>query len=97
MHALLGSIDPASRDEIMSWWEEYEYEQTPEGRYVMAIDVLLPIFLNLAAGHDSSWSRHNVAAEDVRKRIDHVREIIPQMAELARQAVDEGVRQGLLR
>jgi putative hydrolases of HD superfamily len=77
-------------------WEEYEFESTPEGRYVMALDVLLPVFLNHAAGQNSSWFKHNVAAADVRKRVAHVRAALPQLADLAVQVIDDAVGQGLL-
>jgi putative hydrolase of HD superfamily len=83
--------------EIMEAWREYEYGTSVEGRFVMALDVLLPIFINLAAGRQSSWAKHQVLATDVRKRIDSVRQSTPLLAELADNAIDEAVTMGLLR
>ena len=94
---LLAEVSEATAARIDSAWREYEYEQSPEGRFVMAVDVLLPIFMNLAAGEQSSWSRHGVAAEAVRERVAKVHSAIPALADLAMNAIDEGVARGLLR
>lgn len=83
--------------ELMQAWQDYEYELTPEGRFVMALDVLLPVFINLAAGPRSSWARHRVSADDVRKRIERVRSRIPLLADSALEAIDEAVAKGFLR
>ena len=82
--------------EIMKAWQDYEYEKTAEGRFVMAVDVLLPIFINLAAGDESSWAKHHVMASRVRARVAAVHDRIPLLADLASKAIDQGVARGLL-
>jgi putative hydrolases of HD superfamily len=77
-------------------WREYEYLQSPEGRFVMAIDVILPIFLNLAAGRESSWVEHSVSESAVRRRLESVREFVPTLAELASDAISQAVKDGHL-
>ena len=93
---LVGQLSGNAGELVRESWTEYEYESTPEGRYVMALDVILPVFLNLAAGRNSSWYKHNVSASDVRKRILHIQAAVPRLAEAAMRAIDSGARQGLL-
>jgi len=97
LRALLATLGEPQAQQIHAAWSEYEYETTPEGRYVMALDVMLPVFLNLAAGHESSWIRHGVTADAVRGRIESVRSAIPELADAALEAVEEAVKGGLLR
>jgi putative hydrolases of HD superfamily len=77
-------------------WRDYEFADTAEGRYVLAIDVLLPIFLNLETGRQSSWHIYKVKAAAVRQRIDRVRATIPELAAIADLAVDTAVAEGFL-
>lgn len=97
MKALTSTRAGSAGPEIMRAWQDYEYERTPEGRFVMAVDVLLPIFINLATGSNSSWARHGVTASEVRKRVDRVRAAVPLLAHHADQAIDKAVARGLLR
>lgn len=82
---------------IVEKWNEYESCLSPEGRFVMAMDVLLPVFLNFANVEHSSWLRHGVTDDQVRSRIEGVREYCPDVAEFAMRIVDQAVNQGALR
>ncbi|MET7935995.1 HD domain-containing protein [Streptomyces sp. NPDC005322] len=93
---LLAPLPAPERELLESGWHEYEFTETPEGRYVMALDVLLPIFMNLTAGEESSWRRHGVEARAVRRRVDRVKGAVPELARLAYEAIDKGVTRGLL-
>ncbi len=97
MRVLVGDLAGEVADTVMGAWREYEYETSAEGRFVMAIDVLLPIFMNFMAGNDSSWCRYRVRADDVRERVGRVAAALPALAETARRVIDEAVTQGLLR
>jgi len=83
-------------DYIMKAWEEYEYEASPEGRFVMAVDVLLPVFINSVAGDRSSWAKHGVSDDEVRRRVKRVYDTLPRLADLALGAIEDALRQGLL-
>jgi putative hydrolases of HD superfamily len=96
MEELLSGIPADEATGFHTAWTEYEYSKTPEGRYVYALDSLLPVFLNLAGGSQSSWVCNRVSARVVRERIDKVRRTIPELAGHADRAVDEGVRLGYL-
>lgn len=93
---LLGPVPAREREVLERGWREYEFTETAEGKYVMALDVLLPIFMNLTAGEKSSWRRHGVAAAAVRHRVAGVEETIPALAKVAYEAIEKGVERGLL-
>jgi putative hydrolases of HD superfamily len=97
MRMLVGKLAEPDAEEVMRVWREYEYEATAEGRFVMAIDVLLPIFINYAAGRDSSWCKHRIVADEVRKRVGRVESAMPNVAAMALDLIDDAVRRGLLR
>jgi putative hydrolase of HD superfamily len=96
MQKLLSLLPPLEAHEINQQWHEYEFTGSPEGRYVMALDVLLPIFLNSHAERSSSWARHGVTAAAVRKRVDRVRDSVPALAKLADEKINDAVRKKLL-
>jgi len=48
-------------------WEEYEAGETPEARFVMAIDRLAPMLLNLAEGC-TTWREHGITADRAEAR-----------------------------
>jgi putative hydrolase of HD superfamily len=45
-------------------WDEYERGDTPEARFVMAVDRLAPMMLNLAEGA-STWREHGITRSRV--------------------------------
>lgn len=96
LRRLLAGLPTEAANRVHEAWHEYELETSAEGRYIMALDIMLPIFLNFRAGVHSSWRRHNVAAAAVRSRVERVRRTIPALAGLAMQTIDEAVARGLL-
>jgi 5'-deoxynucleotidase YfbR-like HD superfamily hydrolase len=82
---------------IVSQWGEYESCRSAEGRFVMALDVLLPVFLNHANLAHSSWLRHGISGNQVRDRITRIQRSCPALAELALQLVDDAVNKGVLK
>jgi putative hydrolase of HD superfamily len=97
LQKLIRPLPPQEANQVSERWHEYEYSRTPEGRYVMALDVLLPIFLNSSADRQSSWFQHGVTAAAVRERVDRVRPSVPALAQIADQTIDDAVRRGLLK
>jgi putative hydrolase of HD superfamily len=82
---------------IVAHWGDYESCRSPEGRFVMALDVLLPVFLNYANPAQSSWVRYGISGRQVRNRIEGVHRSCPALAEFALQMVDEAVSKGVLK
>ncbi len=95
----LFAADTASDDPrrlLADCWREYESANTPESRFVLAVDVTLPIFMNSRNIGASSWKRHGVNAEAVRSRVRMIESWAPRLAELAYESIEIGVRQGAL-
>lgn len=97
LQALLANASGGTGSAIIEAWREYEDGTTPEGRYVKALDVLLPIFINYASGPDSSWARYGIAPDAVRSRVAQIEAAVPSLAALALKVIGRAVTQGLLR
>jgi putative hydrolase of HD superfamily len=60
-------------------WEEYERGDTPEARYVMAVDRVAPMLLNTAEG-GSAWREHGITRSRVIDRNGkHVEPPLPEV------------------
>ena len=78
-------------------WDEYERGDTPEARYVMAIDRMAPMLLNLAEG-GTTWREHGITRERVIARNGpHVEPSLPGVWQHALAQLDtfEGGPSGL--
>jgi putative hydrolase of HD superfamily len=56
---LFGMLPAAEGSFLRELWDEYERGDTPEARYVMAIDRMAPMLLNLAEG-GTTWTEHGI-------------------------------------
>jgi putative hydrolase of HD superfamily len=61
---LFGVLPAAIGRRFRELWDEYERGDTPEARFVMAIDRLAPMMLNLAEGA-STWREHGISRSRV--------------------------------
>ena len=61
---LFGVLPAATGRWFRELWDEYERGDTPEARFVMAIDRLAPMMLNLAEGA-STWREHGISRSRV--------------------------------
>ena len=61
---LFGLLPPVQGAFLRELWDEYERGDTAEARYVMAIDRMAPMLLNLAAG-GTTWREHGITADRV--------------------------------
>jgi putative hydrolase of HD superfamily len=60
-------------------WDEYERGDTPEARFVMAIDRLAPMLLNLAEGA-TTWREHGINRSQVIARNGvHIDKSLPEV------------------
>jgi putative hydrolase of HD superfamily len=64
---LFGMLPAAHAEHLRELWDEYERGDTPEARYVMAIDRMAPMFLNMAEG-GTTWREHGITTERVIER-----------------------------
>jgi putative hydrolases of HD superfamily len=75
-------------------WEEYERGDTPEARYVMAVDRVAPMLLNTAEG-GSAWREHGITRSRVIDRNGkHVEPPLPEVWAEALARLNEATAAG---
>ena len=73
---------------LRSLWDEYERGDTAEARYVMAIDRMAPMLLNMAEG-GSTWREHGITRDRVIERNgSHIEGALPDVWRLALAQLD---------
>lgn len=74
---IFGLLPEATGRHLRELWDEYERGDTPEARYVMAIDRMAPMLLNLAEG-GTTWREHGITRDRVIARNGpHVEPALP--------------------
>jgi len=74
---LFGMLPAEMAAHFRELWEEYERGDTPEARYVMAVDRVAPMLLNLAEG-GTTWREHGITRNRVIARNGpHVEPVLP--------------------
>ena len=77
-------------------WDEYERGDTPEARFVMAIDRLAPMMLNLAEGA-STWREHGITRSRVIARNGrYIEQSLPDAWSFVLAKLDEAVEAGVV-
>jgi len=93
---LFGLLPPAMGAHFRELWEEYEAGDTPEARYVMAVDRVAPMLLNLAEGA-SAWREHGVTRSRVVQRNGrHVEPSLPEVWAEALAQLDAAAEAGIV-
>ena len=91
---LFGMLPEAMGTRLRALWDEYERGDTPEARYVMAVDRMAPMFLNLAEG-GSTWREHGITRSRVIDRNGpHVEPALPEVWAVALARLDEAAATG---
>ena len=76
---LFGLLPAETGQRFRDLWDEYERGDTAEARFVMAIDRLAPMMLNLAEG-GSTWSEHGISRSQVIARNGpHIEKSLPDV------------------
>jgi putative hydrolase of HD superfamily len=76
---LFGLLPMPLASELRELWDEYERGDTPEARFVMALDRMAPMLLNMAEG-GSTWAEHGITRERVIARNGpHVEKALPEL------------------
>jgi putative hydrolase of HD superfamily len=93
---LFGLLPPAMGAHFRELWEEYEAGETPEARYVMAVDRVAPMLLNLAEGA-SAWREHGISRSRVVQRNGkHVQPSLPEVWAEAMARLDAAAEAGVV-
>ena len=91
---LFGLLPAALGAHFRDLWDEYERGDTPEARYVMAVDRVAPMLLNTAEG-GSAWREHGITRSRVIDRNGkHVEPALPAVWAEALGRLDEATAAG---
>ncbi|CAB4362844.1 MAG: HD domain-containing protein [Actinobacteria bacterium] len=91
---LFGLLPAAMGARFRELWDEYELGDTPEARYVMAVDRVAPMLLNLAEG-GSTWREHGITRNRVIARNGpHVEPALPEVWAAALARLDAATEAG---
>jgi putative hydrolase of HD superfamily len=75
-------------------WDEYERGDTPEARYVMAVDRVAPMLLNIAEG-GSAWREYGITrARVIDRNGKHVEPALPEVWAEALSRLDAATAAG---
>lgn len=91
---LFGLLPAAMGQHFRALWDEYERGDTPEARYVMAVDRMAPMLLNLAEG-GSTWREYGITRDRVIARNGpHIQPALPGVWAAALARLDEAAAAG---
>lgn len=87
---------PADQGSMLrALWEEFEAKASAEARFAKAVDRLLPMVLNKAAG-GGSWKLHSIHPDRTRALVeDHMRGGSGALADFAHQLIDTAIADGI--
>lgn len=93
---IFGMLPEDQGAELRSLFDEFEACQTPEARFVRAMDNLQPILLN-DSNNGRDWRLHQVKASQVKKRQERTALGSTQIYEYIHKLIEENRRKGNLR
>lgn len=92
---IFGLLPAAQAEQLRAAWDEYEASATPEARFALSLDRLMPMIHNsLTAGR--AWQANGVAADKVRHRAESISRGAPALGALANKLIDSSVAAGFL-
>ena len=83
------------KEELMSLFEEFEENVSPEARYAHAMDNLQPLILNNSDDGDD-WKEHGIKADRVYERQSKTRLGSEKLYEITDRIIRENIRKGNL-
>ena len=93
---LFGLLPAATGQFFRALWDEYEAGETAEARYVMAVDRVAPMLLNMAEG-GSAWNEYGITRARVMARNGvHIEPALPELWALAQAQLDAMTAAGTL-
>ena len=91
---LFGMLPTATGARFRELWDEYERGDTPEARFVMAVDRMAPMLLNLAEGA-STWREHGITRSRVIARNGkYIEQSLPGAWSIVLAKLDDAVANG---
>ncbi|MBW3667638.1 MAG: HD domain-containing protein [Actinobacteria bacterium] len=93
---IFGLLPDDQAGHLRAAWEEFEARHTPEARFAAAVDRLLPVLLNHAAG-GGAWVDHGVTHRAAREANAHVADGSPALGAAIEALLADAVAGGMLR
>ena len=92
---IFGLLPAAQAEQLRAAWDEYEASETPEARFALSLDRLMPMIHNsLTEGR--AWQVNGVTADKVRHRAESISRGAPALGELAARLIESSVAAGFL-
>lgn len=82
--------------EFRSLWEEFDKMETPDAKYASAIDRLEPFISNYKTD-GYTWVLHKVSVENVYKRMDPIRLVLPEVWEFVEAVIKDSCEKGYIK
>ncbi|MBW3629100.1 MAG: HD domain-containing protein [Gemmatimonadetes bacterium] len=92
---LFGILPEDQSAELRELWDEFEAGTTPEARFANALDRLQPLLQNLNT-RGGTWRMHGVPREQVLKRMQPIREAMPELWPAVERALERAAGEGWL-
>ena len=94
-HRIFGLLPSPLGVELNSLWEDYEKQDCPESRFVMAFDRILPLMANFKTkGH--AWKKNGVRKHQVLEKNRKIEKSSKKLWVFAQHLINESVRLGYL-
>ena len=94
-HRIFGLMPAEQAAEMIELWEEYESQQTPEARFALAMDRLMPLLHNYHTG-GITWRENQVTVAQVEERMAPVALGSEALGHAVTTVVEQAIAAGLL-
>ena len=92
---IFGMLPEPLATRLRARWDEFAASETPEARFALALDRLMPMTHN-ALTEGSAWRANGVVADQVRRRAESITRGAPELGALAQRLIEASVRAGYL-
>ncbi|MBS0971320.1 HD domain-containing protein [Chimaeribacter arupi] len=93
---LFGLLPEPQSSRFLALWHEYEQGETPEARFALLIDRVLPVIMNLN-NQGQSWVENGVRLEQVLNRNAFIGEVHPELWRYLETHLQAAHQQGWLK
>lgn len=92
---IFGLLPVDQGEDLLNLWEEYERQETPEARFALALDRLMPMLHNFHTG-GITWRENRVTIPQVEERMAPVEVASDALGRAVSAIVEQAVASGLL-
>jgi len=92
---IFGLLPGAQASRLRALWDEYEASDSPEARFALSLDRLMPMIHN-ALSEGRAWQANGVIADKVRQRAESIARGAPALGVLANEFINSSVAAGFL-